>query len=151
MNVAAIPQLENADNRSCMFGEVIEITTEDQIPVDEYLYIDIDGNTFFSKEFGQALHLKSKALLTKYDYDLDNEHDRQRMEFVCRNNIIRKIDTLTTLLRIDGCKYIYRTPIINKIEIKVEEHNDISTITAKLKIWLFGKKDKNISLEAFAL
>jgi len=151
MNVATIEPLDYTIYRHSPFLGINNINGNNLVPEDEYSYIKADGSTFFSRKIDNFLYLENKTIAMKMIYDDYDQNGKRRLESICKNEIIQKIEDLISLLIIEGCKHIYLTPTLKNIKVEVKEESLNYAITAKLKVLIFGKKDQSIFIEAFSL
>ena len=126
--------------------DIIDISSKELIPNKEYLHINNYGDTFMCKCQDYFLHIEKRGnLFKKYFKNSEINMEREYLKVSCAQDVNRAVRNLTAILRLEGCRYIYRTSTEN-ISVKTSDKEDVIEITASLRMSLFGKRDQEISV-----
>ena len=145
MKSQTIKPLEKTEYNFSKEVDIIDIPSKEIAPNKEYLHINNYGETFMCKCEDYHLYIEKKACIIKrYLRSSEIDMEREYLKASCSQDVNRAVRNLTAILRLEGCRYIYRTSIDN-VSVKVSDKKDVVEITASLRMSLFGKRDQEIS------
>jgi hypothetical protein len=145
MKSQIIKPLEKTEYNFSKEVDIVNVASKELVPNREYLHINNYGDVFMCKCEDYFLHLEKKATIIKKHFrESDVQMEREYLKVSCAQDVNRAVRNLIAILRLEGCRYIYRTSTDN-ISVKVSDKKDVVEITASLRMSLFGKRDQEIS------